>query len=187
MPEIFIKDLISLPEQVNRGDFVLRLTEGVAHPDATVDSYVVTPQLGKCFDAALGLIKSAVEGKTSKAAYLHGSFGSGKSHFMAVLHLILQGNVRARSIPELAGVIANHNGWMEGKKFLLVPFHLIGAKNLESAVLGGYVRHVAKLHPEAPTPAVYRSEHLLADADRFRANLASPCLIRKSLPRKAGA
>lgn len=134
---------------MNRGDFVLRLTEGVAHPDATVDSYIVTPQLEKCFDTALALMKSAVEGKTSKAAYLHGSFGSGKSHFMAVLHLILQGSVRARSIPELAGVIAKHSGWMEGKKFLLVPFHLIGAKNMESAVLGGYVRHGAKLHPEA--------------------------------------
>jgi len=90
---------------------------------------------------------------------------------MAVLHLILQGNVRARSMPELAGVVARHNGWMEGKKFLLVPFHLIGAKNLESAVLGGYVRHVAKLHPEAATPAVYRSEQLLSDADRLRASL----------------
>ena len=124
MAEVFIKDLLDLPEQVNRGDFVLRLTEGVARPEATVDSYVVTPQLEKCFDAALALIKSAVEGRSSKAAYLHGSFGSGKSHFMAVLHLILQGNLRARSIPELAGVVAKHNGWMEGKKFLLVPFHL---------------------------------------------------------------
>jgi len=171
MPDILIKDLIHLPEQVNRGDFVLRLTEGVAHPDATVDSYVVTPQLVTCFDGALGIIKSAVEAKSSKAAYLHGSFGSGKSHFMAVLHLILQGNVHARSIPELAAVIARHNAWMEGRKFLLVPFHMIGAKTMESAVLGGYVRHVAKLHPEAPTPAVYRSEQLLTDADRFRESL----------------
>jgi hypothetical protein len=45
--EQLIKDSINLPEQVNRGDFLLRLTEGVAHPDATVDSYVVTPQLEK--------------------------------------------------------------------------------------------------------------------------------------------
>ena len=48
-------------------------------------------------------IRSAVQSKTSKATYLHGSFGSGKSHFMAVLHLILQGNPTARGIPELAG------------------------------------------------------------------------------------
>src|SRR5204862_3722318 len=143
----------------------------VNRPEETLCDYVVTPELQACFDNALSFMSSAVHSRTSKASYLHGSFGSGKSHFMAVLHLMLQGNPRARSIPELAGVIAKHNGWMEGKKFLLVPFHLIGAKNMESAVLGGYVRHVAKLHPEAPTPAVYRSEKMLADADGLRANL----------------
>ena len=31
-----------------------------------------------------GLVKGAVEKSESKAAFLHGSFGSGKSHFMAV-------------------------------------------------------------------------------------------------------
>jgi predicted ATPase len=43
----------------------------------------------KCFDLALKLVKMAIEGSSSKAAYLHGSFGSGKSHFMAILHLLL--------------------------------------------------------------------------------------------------
>ena len=56
------------------------------------------PELARCFDAALIYIRSAVQGCTSKATYLHGSFGSGKSHFMAVLHLILQGNAAARGI-----------------------------------------------------------------------------------------
>lgn len=45
MPDVLIKDLIQLPEQVNRGDFVLRLTEGVTRPEETVANYVVTPQL----------------------------------------------------------------------------------------------------------------------------------------------
>ena len=171
---MFIKDLLDLPAQVNRGDFVLRLAEGVSRPEETVASYVVTPQLERCFDQALSLIKSAVEGRSSKAAYLHGSFGSGKSHFMAILHLILQGNARARGIDELAAVVSKHNGWMEGKRFLLVPFHLIGSKSLESAVLGGYVRHLAMIHPEARTPAVYRSEQLLLDADSLRESLGDP-------------
>jgi hypothetical protein len=171
MSEIYIKDLIQLPEQVNRGDFVLRLSEGITDPEATVGQYVVTPQLEKCFDEALTLIKSAVEGNSSKAAYLHGSFGSGKSHFMAILHLMLQGNVVARSIPELAGVVTKHNGWMEGRKFLLVPYHLIGSKSLDGAILGGYVRHLSVTEPDAPTPAVYRSEKLLEDADNFRERL----------------
>ena len=89
MANIFIKDLLDLPQQVSRGDFVLRLTEGVTRPDETLRDCVVTKQLVGCFDSALGLIKSALQQRSSKAAYLHGSFGSGKSHFMAVLHLLL--------------------------------------------------------------------------------------------------
>ncbi len=134
----YIKELIDLPERVHRGDFVLRLTEGVARPEETLRDYVVTPQLAMCFENALGFIRSALDSRTSKAAYLHGSFGSGKSHFMAVLHLLLQAEAGARSIPELASVVARHSPWMDGKRFLLVPHHLIGARNLESAIFGQY-------------------------------------------------
>src|SRR5215217_5752137 len=111
-----IKDLITLPDHVHRGDFVLRLTEGVERPVETLRDYVVTPQLVECFDDALKFIKGALDARSSKAAYLHGSFGSGKSHFMAVLHLLLQNNPHARSIPELATVVARHNSWTTGKK-----------------------------------------------------------------------
>jgi len=132
-----IKDLIDVPERVQRGDFVLRLSEGVNRPEDTLRQYVVTPELERCFDDALTFIRSSLQTRTSKASYLHGSFGSGKSHFMAVLHLILQGNPAARGIPELASVISKHNDWIAGKKFLLVPYHMIGAHDMESGILGG--------------------------------------------------
>src|SRR6266496_1636460 len=119
--KIYIKDLIRIPEHVGKGDFVLRLAEGVTDPKGTVEHYQVTPELVKCFDQALKLVKSALEGRTSKAAYLHGSFGSGKSHFMAILYLLLRGDAFARAILELTDVITRHNAWTTGKKFLLVP------------------------------------------------------------------
>ena len=72
------------------------LADSVADADATLREYVVTDRLLGNFDEALGLIRSAVEGHASKAAYLHGSFGSGKSHFMAVLHALLRGAPVAR-------------------------------------------------------------------------------------------
>src|SRR2546422_3474474 len=146
----YIRDLIELPEQVHRGDFVLRLIEGVEHPEQTVDTYVVTPQLVEAFENALGFVRSALQPPTSKAAYLHGSFGSGKSHFMAVLHLLLKGDPHARSIPELAAVVSKHNAWTEGRRFLLVPYHMIGARTMESAILGHYASYIRTLHPEAP-------------------------------------
>ena len=87
--EKLISELLILPEKVRKGDFVLNLSKGVTEPEKTLDEYVVTPQLVACFDDALGFIKSAVDATNSKACYLHGSFGAGKSHFMAVLHLLL--------------------------------------------------------------------------------------------------
>lgn len=104
-------DIFEIPEAVHQGDFVLRLTEGLQadRRKATLAQYVVTPQLVECFDQALSLIGSAVSGNSSKGAYVHGSFGSGKSHFMAVVDLILEGDADARAIPELAPVVARHN------------------------------------------------------------------------------
>lgn len=90
-----LRDLIEIPERVHQSDFVLRLTEGVRDPGRTLASYVVTDQLVRCFDEALGIIEKAVSSGVSKAVYLNGSFGSGKSHFMAVLDLLLEGDPRA--------------------------------------------------------------------------------------------
>jgi len=164
----FIKDLFDLPDTVRGGDFVLRLAEGLERPEQTLRDYVVTPQLAKCFDDALSLVRDALEGRTSKACYLLGSFGSGKSHFMAVLNLLLQQNATAREITELASVVTKHNPWTSGKKFMLVPFNLIGATGLEAALLGGYADHIRRHYSDAPTPPVYRADALFEDAKGLR-------------------
>ena len=163
-----IKDLIDIPDHVDKGQFVLRLTEGVTKPEETVAEYVPTPQLVRCFDDALKQIRDALQNNTSKAIYLHGSFGSGKSHFMAILHLMLMGNSAARSIPELAEVVSTHNDWTQGKKFLLVPYHMIGARNMESGILGGYVDFIRRAHPDAAIPPVYLADGLFAEAQSER-------------------
>ena len=163
-----IRDLIAIPERVHRDDFVLRLAEGVAQPAETLRTYVVTPQLADAFDRALDLIQGALASGSSKAAYLHGSFGSGKSHFMAVLHLLLQQHAEARAAEGLEGVVTKHGDWLAGRRFLLAPYHMIGKPSLEAAVLGGYAARVAELHPDAPTPGVYRSAGLFDDARRLR-------------------
>lgn len=174
-----IRELIAIPERVHQGDFVLKLSEGVKAAEATLGDYVVTPQLAQAFDNALAFIQSALASRSSKAAYLHGSFGSGKSHFMAVLNLLLAGNLRARSINELAAAVAKHNAWTEGKKFLLVPYHMIGARNMESAILGGYADHVRALHPEAPIPGFYLAEGLFRDAQQLRNQMGDEAFFAK--------
>ncbi len=176
-----LRELIGIPERVYQGDFVLRLADGVsdAQAAATVRSYVVTPQLAKAFDTAFGFIQRAVEACRSAACYLHGSFGAGKSHFMAVLDLLLAGNTLARSIPELAATITAHDAWMSGKKFLMVPFHMIGARDVESAILGGYAEYVRRLHPEAPTPGFYLGEALFEDARKLRGSIGDDAFFAR--------
>src|SRR5262245_33341063 len=165
-----ISDIIDVPERVRKGDFVLNLSKGGTEPEKTLHQYVVTPQLAACFDDALGFIRSSVDAANSKACYLHGSFGSGKSHYMAVLHLLLQHNTAVRSLEYLDKVCAKHT-WVEEKKFLLVPYHMIGARNMESAILGGYVDYVMQLHPTAPLPGVYLADEIFKNAQQHRQRL----------------
>ena len=57
-----IKDLIDIPERVQKGDYVLKLVEDIKRPDVVLGNYVVTPELAKNFDAALTFIRSALAG-----------------------------------------------------------------------------------------------------------------------------
>ena len=174
-----IKELIDIPDRVQKGDFVLRLAEDINHPERILNNYVVTDELRSCYDAALSFIGSSVQNRTSKATFLHGSFGSGKSHFMAVLHLILQGNPAARGIPELAPAIQKHNEWLAGKKFLLVPYHMIGAHDMESGILGNYVEFMRATHPSAPTPPVYVSAAIIEQAQAERSNYGDELFFKR--------
>ena len=45
---------------------------------------------------------------------------------------------------------------------------MLDAQSVEQAVLEGYLNQITALHPDAPAPAVHRSDALLADAERLR-------------------
>lgn len=176
-----LRDVIDIKTSISTSDFVLKLAEAVTEEGAAhaLRDYVVTERLLENFDEALGLIKAALDGHTSKAAYLHGSFGSGKSHFMAVLHALLRGDEAARARKDFDPVLGKHE-WLGGdrKKFLLVPYHMLGAKSLEQRVLGGYVSHVKALHPKATTPQVYRTDSLFEDIRSHRQRMGDEAFIQ---------
>lgn len=179
-----IRDLLPIPAQVNRGDFVLSLAAGIQDPKGTLDSYVVTPQIEAALREALAFIRSAVDENHSKATYLHGSFGSGKSHFMAVLSLLLARHSAVRSKEPLLPLVDQHR-WVEGRKFLLIPYHMIGQPNMETAILGGYAEHVMRLHPEATLPGVFLADDILTDARNLRTAMGDTAFF--ALLNKGGA
>lgn len=167
---MLLKDAIDVPEQVHADDFVLQLHRGVSAEERTLDDYVVTDAIAKSFDEAMGLVQSAIAQSSSKGTFIHGSFGSGKSHFMAVMHLLLTGSVKARALPGLQAVVAKYGHVLE-KNLLAVDYHLLGKKSFEEALFTGYLQTVAELHPDAPLPVLHNSDAILADAEALRQRL----------------
>ena len=168
-----LRDVLDIPVAAGDEDYVLRLTDGIdaSRIAATIDEYVVTPELVQAFDAALGLVAEAMTTGVSRGAFLSGSFGSGKSHFMAVLYALLRHNATARAKPELQPVVDKHDAVLRDKNVMPLAFHLLAAESMEEALFSGYVRQVRVLHPGAPLPALYMADALLADADRMRARV----------------
>lgn len=162
-----VRDLLKLPESVRKGDFVLSLADGIQRADETVDTYAITSSLEHCFDTAMAVIGSALQTRRSQAVYLHGSFGSGKSHFMAMLELLLEGHPAAWARTELHPLRPKHN-WVGQKKIVRLPMHMIGAESLESKILSTYVDWVRQHHPDAPLPPVFFDEAVFADARAIR-------------------
>jgi hypothetical protein len=69
----FLSQLFDLPRQVRQGDFVLKLTDGVRNPEATLRDYVVTERLAKAFDEA-PLKKGSEKGSVLDIGYSPPSF-----------------------------------------------------------------------------------------------------------------
>src|SRR5690606_5634998 len=93
-----LRDLIDIPERVEAADFVIKLDESVARHAQTTKDYVVTEAIAEAVGEGLDLVSGSLKRQSSRGAFLDGSFGSGKSHYMAVLHLLLTGNLEARQI-----------------------------------------------------------------------------------------
>ncbi len=162
-----IQDLLKLPREVRNADFVVRIAEGVAHPDSLLDRYAVTADIHDAFKEALELAQEAVLGKASRGAYVHGSFGAGKSQFMGVLSLLLGGHEGAWKTAEL------HDLWgpfapVREKKLLRLHFHMTGAKSLEEKVFTQYLAVCREMHAGATVPPLFRDEPLFASAQAYR-------------------
>jgi hypothetical protein len=173
-----LSELIEIPEQVHKSDFVISLETAIEEPERTLKDYVVTDQLVACFDKALSLVATSLKDHRSKSSYLHASFGAGKTAMMAVLDLLLQGNPAARSVPELAPLVLRYGPQLDGKRFLLVPFRFVGRSSMEQEILGGYVSHIQRLHPGKPLPAVYVADGVLDDAKTKRSELGDEVFFR---------
>ena len=165
-----LRDAIDIPLAVHDDDFVLQIHRAQEAAAQTLADYVVTESIADSFEKGLTLVEATLSSGSSKGAFIHGSFGSGKSHYMAVMHLLLTGNAQAKALPGLQAQVAKHEAVL-GRKLLAIDYHLIGAESFESALFGGYLATMKKRHPDAPAPVLHRSDSLFENADQYRSDL----------------
>lgn len=179
--QMLLRDAIHIQPEVHDDDFVLQINRIGEASAQMVRDYVVTDDIATQFDEGLSLVSAAVNGPNrSKGAFVHGSFGSGKSHFMAMMHLVLTGDPAARSIPGLAGVVSKYQGLLS-KNFLAVDYHLIGATSFDDALFSGYLKTIKSKHPDAPSPVLHRSDSLLKNADLHRTRMGDEMFFEPML------
>lgn len=167
---MLLREAISIPEHVSASDFVLKLDVGVEQASTTVAEYVVTDKLAVAFKEALDSLESALSTGGDRGSFVHGSFGSGKSHFMAILHLLIANDAGARALPGLQQAITSHEAALSAE-VLTLDFHLIGAESFESALFAGYLRQVAEEHRGTPLPVLHNTDALFVDAQTMRERL----------------
>ena len=165
-----LREAIHIPEAVHDADFVLQIDKAQNQPEQTLNDYVVTPGIAAAFRDGLELVRSAFENTSARGAFVHGSFGAGKSHFMAVLHMLLTGNSHARALSGLQEEVATYSAVLD-RNLLAVDYHFVGAESVESALFGGYLNAIKAKHPAALPPVLHRSDALWVDADALRARM----------------
>jgi hypothetical protein len=173
-----IHDLLTLPEHVRKGDFVQSLASGILAPDETVASYAVTGAIEQTFEHALTIVDSALKTGASQAAYLHGSFGSGKSHFMAILDLMLANHPAPWSRGELHALKAKFD-FIGAKRLLQIPMHFLGAESIEGQIFDTYVRWLGEQHPDADLPGLFADAELFENARGLRQDMGDERFFAK--------
>ncbi len=167
-----LREVFTIPESTGTDDYVLRLSSSVTgdHIADTLQSYVVTQDLAEAFDKALTVVVEAQRTGENRAAFLEGSFGSGKSHFMAVLHALLGGHPQARAIEELQPTLAKHAA-LESANLLRLTFHFLDSTTIEQALFSQFLAQIAVLHPDQLPPVLHSAQGLFEDAAKLRVQL----------------
>ncbi|MBI4699818.1 MAG: hypothetical protein HY744_01405 [Deltaproteobacteria bacterium] len=128
---ITISEAFDLParEDLTALGFVVRLTDAASPAvlDKLVADYVLTPKVKDELPAILGKVRTAIERRDDYGRFVHGSFGSGKSHFMTVLGLCAEDHDGAwRKVgAAVPGIEAEHRGWLRQAQLLVVRIHML--------------------------------------------------------------
>ena len=172
MSQYTIRDIYDLPAEVPPCIVKIQDFDDPNVLQENVRDYVLSETVAAEMERLVErIIRSCKRHEAGAGHYLHGSFGSGKSHFMAILGLILQNNsaIWTKEHPTIADIKNKHQAWLAQHPILVIPVYMLGQDSLQMAC---YNAANARLHAlgkpacefsdAAKVIAAFR-----ADADRY--------------------
>lgn len=131
------------PEDIRAMGFVVKLRE--LDPDSEeveqlARDYVVTPAVEKELPRILDDMKQVFDRGEEYGRFIHGSFGSGKSHFMTMLSLLVEGatpawkkfrpllNAHRDAKVNKGAEAADHEAWLTNAGLLVVRIHMLSVR-----------------------------------------------------------
>ena len=131
MAEIRICELLDLPETMPRCVVEINTFDDPKMLRDNVADYVITPTVAnELVELVDRVIASVRRNEPGEGHYVHGAFGSGKSHFMGILGLILSSNpvVWKKDHPVIRQIEGKHHSWLAENPILTIPVYMLGKK-----------------------------------------------------------
>jgi hypothetical protein len=149
MTELTIRDVFDLPTEIPRCIVKIQDFDDPESLRENIRDYVITETVADEMERLVDrIVASSVRHEAGEGHYLHGSFGSGKSHFMAILGLILENNpaVWEKDHPAIERIQAQHGEWLAEHPVLVVPVYMLGQeRGLQGACYSAANERLEKL------------------------------------------
>lgn len=127
-----IREAFDLPsrEDITAQEFVVKLQveDDEARDRKLVTDYVFTPTVEKELPQIFDALRHVFERGEEMGRFIHGSFGSGKSHFMALMGMLLRNrDVAWEKDAKVIAQLRSHREWIAGANLLVVRLHMLTA------------------------------------------------------------
>lgn len=131
------------PEDIRAMGFVVKLREldpNSVEVEQLVRDYVITPAVEKELPRILDDMKQVFDRGEEYGRFIHGSFGSGKSHLMTMLSLLIEGatpawkkfrpllNAHRDAKASKGADTADHEAWLNKAELLVVRIHMLSVR-----------------------------------------------------------
>ncbi|WAM30042.1 hypothetical protein [Myxococcus sp. NMCA1] len=179
-----ISEAYNLPsrEDLTALGFVVRLDVPQSDEERRrlVDEYVFTPAVRQSLPVIFDGMKHALARGEPLGRFIHGSFGSGKSHFLSMLGLLLEDDAQAWGKPDqlVRELAEKHRNWVCDARLLTVRLHMLseaGGSGFDRAVYEAFNRALAR-HSKPAFEYLYVQGVL--DEARREAELYGPAFWR---------